>query len=241
MRGARVRKWVLRTLTVLLLPAAGFLGWNLATDNFATVRAGQVYRAGQMEANALARALRRERIRTVLNLRGSHPDVAWYRAERKAALDAGATQVDVAMSSCEWMSRAQLRALVSVLETCERPVLVHCWRGSERTGLVAAMTELLRPGGSLAEARAQFSLRYLFVRAGDGKVMAEHLDQYESWLRRQGLAHSPDQFRRWVADGFRPRKPGREDWPYDPYPLVVVTRPESKPDRVAAKSNPSRQ
>ena len=28
-----------------------------------------------------------------------------------------------------------------------------------------------------------------------------------------------------MAEGFQPRKPSREDWPYDPYPLVVITRP----------------
>ena len=61
-------------------------------------------------------------------------------------------------------------------------MLIHCAWGSERTGLVSAFAELLRPGSTLDDARAQFSLGYLFVRLGDGKVMAEHLDQYESWL-----------------------------------------------------------
>ena len=87
------------------------------------------------------------------------------------------------------------------------------------------MTELLRPGGTLDDARGQFSLRYLFVRAGDGAIMREHLDRYERWLRDRGLDHSPGRFRRWVAEGYRPGTPCREQWPYDPYPLVVITRP----------------
>lgn len=234
MRGARVRKWFVRLAAVLLLPVAGFITWNLATNNFATVREGHLYRAGQMDADAIARTIGEKGIKTVLNLRGSHPEQAWYRGERKATLDGGATQVDIAMSSSEWMSRAQLKTLFQVLETSEYPLLIHCWRGSERTGLVCAFAELLRPDSSLADGQAQFSLRYLFARVGDGKVTAEHLDQYARWLKQQRVAHSPDQLRRWVAEGFEPRKPSREDWPYDPYPLVVITRPRLDAVRVGS-------
>ncbi|HMB07204.1 MAG TPA: tyrosine-protein phosphatase [Isosphaeraceae bacterium] len=226
-----MRRWSLRSLAVLLLPL-GLLGWNRATNNFATLAPGRVYRSGQMPAESLARTIRAKGIRTVLNLRGPNAAAPWYRAERSATLGAGATQIDIAMSSCLWMSRAQLRALVHVLDTCEYPLLIHCAWGSERTGLASAFAELLRPGATLDDARAQFSIRYLFVRAKDGKIMAEHLDQYEAWLRARGEPHHPDRFRRWVAEGFQPGQPGREQWPYDPFPLVVITRPAA-PDRPA--------
>ena len=39
-----------------------------------------------------------------------------------------------------------------------------------------------------------FSAWYLYVRLGDGKIMAEFLDQYEDWLRSQGLDHQPELF-----------------------------------------------
>ena len=109
-------------------------------------------------------------------------------------------------------------------------MLIHCAWGSERTGLVSAFVELLRPGSTLEDARAQFSLRHLFVRINDGKVMAEHLDQYESWLLAGKLQHEPANFRRWVNEGFKPGIPNREQWPYDPYPLVVITRPGAEPE-----------
>src|SRR5262249_50195959 len=151
----RIRRWILRPCLAAVLAAAGFLAWNLATGNFATVRTGRVYRSGQLRAVDLARRIRSHAIKTVLNLRGAHPEEAWYRAERSAVLGAGATQVDMAPSSCEWMSRDQARTLVQIFDTCEYPVLIHCWRGSERTGLVSAMSELLRTGGTLGDARAQ--------------------------------------------------------------------------------------
>jgi protein tyrosine phosphatase (PTP) superfamily phosphohydrolase (DUF442 family) len=219
------RRVVLSVLALFLLPPAAFLAWDLWTSNFGTLAPGSVYRSGQMPANVLARTIRERRIKTVLNLRGVNAGQSWYRAERDAVTGSGATLVDISMSSCQWMSRAQLRAVVRTLDTCEYPLLIHCAWGSERTGLVSAFATLLRPGGTLEEAERQFSLRYLFVRAGDGKVMPEHLDQYEAWLEQKEWSHTPDRFRLWAAEGFRPLRPSREQWPYDPYPLVAVTRP----------------
>ena len=188
-----------------------------------------------MSAPKLARTLRERGVRTVLNFRGSNPDQPWYRAEREATLAAGATQVDVSMSSCIWMSRAQLRSLIRTLDSSRYPMLIHCSWGSERTGLVSAFAELLRDGSTLDDARAQFSLAHLYVPYGDGKIMSEALDQYESWLRGQGLAHRPEAFRKWAADGYKPGNPDRERWAWDPYPLIVVTRPE--PERSANRND----
>jgi protein tyrosine phosphatase (PTP) superfamily phosphohydrolase (DUF442 family) len=193
-----------------------------------------VLRAAQMSSGKLTETLREHGVRTVLNLRGANPDKGWYRAERDATLAAGATQVDVSLSSCIWMSRVQLRTIVEALDEMEYPVLVHCAWGSERTGLVAAIAELLREGSTLDDARAQFTIRHLYIPAGDGKIMAELVDQYEAWLRAGGTAHSPATFRRWAESGYRPQHPSREEWPYDPYPLIVVTPPPAE----ATAANP---
>jgi len=230
-RSGRVAAWIARSVAAITIPVVLFVAWDQATFNFGQVQPGRIYRSGQMPATALAATLRANRIKTVLNLRGANPNDPWYRDEVAATGAAGATQVDVAMSSCVWMSRAQLRSLIHALDTADYPLLIHCAWGSERTGLVSAFAELLRPGGTLDDARSQFSIRHLFVRINDGKVMAEHLDQYESWLRGSGMTHDPANFHRWVDHGFQPGLPNREQWPFDPYPLVVITRPGSKPER----------
>jgi protein tyrosine phosphatase (PTP) superfamily phosphohydrolase (DUF442 family) len=231
LRSRQFTRLVMRLAAAIMILLLFFVAWNQANHNFGAVQPERIYRSGQMPASALAQTLRERRIKTVLNLRGSNPSEPWYRDEISTTREACATHVDIAMSSCLWMSRVQLRALVETLDTTEYPLLIHCAWGSERTGLVSAFAELLRPGGTLEDARAQFSIRYLFVRANDGKVMAEHLDQYENWLRERGLEHDPANFHRWVDEGFQPGKPSREDWPYDPYPLVVVARPGDKPEQ----------
>jgi protein tyrosine phosphatase (PTP) superfamily phosphohydrolase (DUF442 family) len=198
-----------------------FLGF---WDNFGTVKPGDFYRSGQMKGPALAKKLREHGIKTVLNLRGSHPESSWYADERASTLEAGATQVDIPLSSCEWMSKAQAKAVLEVLETAERPILVHCFHGSERTGMVSAFAELLRPGSTFRDAENQFSVRHMYFGLGDGIITHQHLELYESWLKGQSLEHKPDHFRRWLSTGYQPGQPCREAWNYDPYPLVVVTR-----------------
>jgi protein tyrosine phosphatase (PTP) superfamily phosphohydrolase (DUF442 family) len=202
------------------LPLGYFLGF---WDNYGTVRPDELYRSGQMTGPHLAAKLRDHQIKTVLNLRGSHPESAWYLAELRATLDAGATQVDIALSSCEWMSKAQARVLLEVLETAERPLLVHCFHGSERTGMVSAFAELLRPGSTLRDAEGQFTAWHLYFGIGDGVVTRQHLENYEAWLKSKSLDHHPDHFRRWLGQEYQPGEPGRERWNYDPYPLVVRT------------------
>jgi protein tyrosine phosphatase (PTP) superfamily phosphohydrolase (DUF442 family) len=227
-------RWAVRIGLAAVAVVVGFVCWRVSQGNFAIVRPGEVYRSGQLGSGQLERAIRTYGIKTVLNLRGHNPDSAWYPKEVQATIGAGATQIDVAMSSCEWASRAQLREVVAILDTCERPVLIHCWRGGERTGLVSAMSELLRPGIAPVQARRQFAFAYLYVPFGEGQVMLRHLDQYEGWLRDQGLAHAPEVFRRWVRDGFQPGEPSRESWPHDPYPLYVKTSrdvPDTPEDR----------
>ena len=226
MLARRLRTRVIRPLLVLGLLVGAFLGYFLGFwDNFGAVKPGDFYRSGQMTGPVLARKLRDHRIRTVLNLRGSHPESPWYAQERASTLQAGATQIDIPLSSCEWMSRAQARALLQVLETAERPILVHCFHGSERTGIVSAFAELLRPGSTLRDAEDQFSFRHLYFGIGDGIVTHQHLELYASWLKSQSVEHTPDQFRRWLSSEYQPGRPCRETWNYDPYPLVVVTKP----------------
>jgi len=188
-----------------------------------------------MGASNLARSVRQHQIKTVLNLRGANPDEPWYQAELQATLDAGATQVDLSMASDMWVSRQQARTILQVLDTCEKPVLIHCQWGAERTGLVTAISELTRPDRTLEEARSQFALSYLYVKAGDGAVMEEHLDRYETWLRSKRMEHSPEQFRHWLTQVYQPESPSREQWPYDPYPPIIITRPTLDPPATAAR------
>jgi protein tyrosine phosphatase (PTP) superfamily phosphohydrolase (DUF442 family) len=209
---------------IVLLSGGLWVGWRRGTGNTGTIEAGRIYRSAQLDAKGLKRLIRERGIKTVLNLRGPNPDEAWYREELSATIGTGATQVDLPLASDQWLSREQVETLLEVLDGCKYPILIHCEFGAERTGLVAALATLLRPGSNLAGARAQFALGYLFLPVADGRVMVGHLDAYERWLRERGAVHSPERLRTWLARDYRPGDPSREYWPCNPYPRKVVTR-----------------
>ena len=126
-------------------PAACMSPGTRRTTTSARSSTARIYRSGQMPASSLARTVRDHRIKTVLNLRGSNKD-AWYAPSARPPLDAGATQVDIAMSSCIWMSRAQLRTVIETLDSAEYPMLIHCQWGAERTGPGLGVRRAAPPG-----------------------------------------------------------------------------------------------
>lgn len=229
-----------RLVLLAALVPAGFLGVRWGSGNRGTVIPGRVYRSSQLSGEALERWIRQDGIRTVINLRGPNPQAPWYRNERSATLRSGAVQVDLTLASDHWLSRAQARTLLETLDRAEYPILIHCQWGAERTGLVSSLIQLLEDGNGPDAAAREFSAYYLYAPTQDGQVMSGHLRLYRRWLRQQGLSHAPDRFRRWLIDEYKPPYPSREYWTFDPYPLVVTTRPAEPVPVAAAPGKPTR-
>jgi len=127
--------------------AAGIYGVVQHDDNLHELTPGVYYRSAQMSGPALRDTIRREHIRTVLNLRGPNT-----RGE-------GVNHLDIALSARQELSVAQMDELVRVVRDAPKPLLVHCNGGSDRTGLVSALYELSR-GESVETAQGQLALRY---------------------------------------------------------------------------------
>jgi protein tyrosine phosphatase (PTP) superfamily phosphohydrolase (DUF442 family) len=197
--------------TLLKLAGAGLLAGLsaeavrvLALTNRHTVIDGQVYRTAQLDAGELARFIAEKKIRTVINLRGTCPDQTWYLGEARATHAAGICQEDVTLSAKRLPAPAEVRRLVEVLDHTEYPVVIHCIRGADRTGLVSAVAVILRTDASLSAARRQLWPRYGHFAVGRTAVIDRFFDLYEAWLMANALQHTPDRFRQWVASDYCP-------------------------------------
>lgn len=221
-------RWSIRILVALIAIPCAFVATRWTTGNYGTVIPRRIFRSAQPTAQLLKTAIKRDGIKTVLNLRGANPDQSWYAQERSATLEADATQIDFPMSSDQWLSHDQIRTLLDILDTCEYPILIHCEWGAERTGLISAICTLLKEGATLDEGKREFSIYYMFLPIKDGLVMRGHLDRYERWLKDQGENHSPTRLREWLTRSYEPGSPSREHWPCNPYPLKIVTKPRSE-------------
>jgi hypothetical protein len=175
-------------------------------DNFRMVLPGLVYRSGQLGAGNLRNCILRHKLRAVVNLRGANVEAAWYQDERAMALQCGASFYDLAIDSGYPPNPEELEELVTLLTTCEKPLLVHCNSGVERSGIVAAICILtLDPDGSLDKARQQLGLVYgqLPWRASAVRHQA-FVNLYESWLVEHACEHTPGAFRDWALHVYQP-------------------------------------
>jgi protein tyrosine phosphatase (PTP) superfamily phosphohydrolase (DUF442 family) len=188
----------------LLLATGVEAGRVLLGDNFHTLIPGRVYRCAQLSGPALRRVIQAHGIRTVINLRGCGAPFPWYRDECRATHDLNVAQEDVCFSAGRLPPVHELRRLVGVLDRCEYPVLLHCRRGADRTGLAAAIVLLLQRDVGLDEGRRQLGLRYGHVALGRPAYLDRFLDLYTDWLRAKARAHSRADFRRWLEREYCP-------------------------------------
>ncbi|MBX7103750.1 MAG: tyrosine-protein phosphatase [Gemmataceae bacterium] len=170
--------------------------------NFRPVIPGHVYRCAQLTESDLAGQCSRLGVRTVINLRGCWPTFDWYDAESRATASVDITQEDLTLSAGRLPAPCEIRRLVEILDQADYPLLIHCRRGVDRTGLASAIASMLYAGATPAEARGQLSPRYGHVSLGRTEAMLRFFDLYESWLQHEGVAHSPTELRRFAASGY---------------------------------------
>lgn len=172
-------------------------------DNFRVVVPGQIYRSSQLSQERLDKVARRHGIRTVINLRGYCPGLDWYKEEGRACNRLGVSQEDLGFSAGHLPPVTEIRRLVEVLDHCEYPILFHCFRGVDRTGLATVLALLLKTDTSYEAARRELALRHVHLPFGRTGHLDRFFNFYQDWLAKQGRAHSPDRFRHWVLNEYR--------------------------------------
>ncbi|HUR54863.1 MAG TPA: tyrosine-protein phosphatase [Gemmataceae bacterium] len=176
----------------------------LALTNKHTVIEGKAYRTAQLSGDELARFIAEKKIRTVVNLRGVCPNTEWYLDECRTTHAAGISQEDVTLSAKRLPPPNEIRRLIDVLDNTEYPVVFHCQRGADRTGLAATAVRLLHTTDSLDKARRQLLPRYGHFPVGRTAVIDQFFDFYEAWLTANGKTHTPDTFRHWATNEYCP-------------------------------------
>lgn len=115
---------------VSLFPASSLA--DSYPNNFHWVMTG-VYRSAQPSSEQM-QTLERNGIRTVLNLRQVVSD-------RPEARGTSLILYHVGMNPAV-IRRDELISALRILHYAVKPVLIHCWHGSDRTGLITALYEL---------------------------------------------------------------------------------------------------
>jgi protein tyrosine/serine phosphatase len=146
------------------------------------------------------RALRRQGLRTVINLRGERLCGSYF-LERAVCERKGITLINFRLRSREAPSRQEIRAAVELFEQIEYPVLIHCKSGADRAGLMSALYMFLKEGMPLEEAKKALSLRYGHFRHARTGILDCFFERYIS-----DNAKNPMPFLEWIDKVYDPRE-----------------------------------
>lgn len=198
------RQW-LRLVGGGLLAAVGYeAGRVFVGSNFHTVIPGRVYRSAQLSQEQLERVIVEWGIRTVVNLRGCCPEMGWYQGDAWAVCRQGINLEDLTFSAKRYPHPGEVRRLVEVFDQADYPLLLHCARGADRTGLASTLALLLLTDSSLRQARRQLWPRYGHIALGRTAAMDRFFDYYEQWLKERNWQHTTDRLRHWIMKDYCP-------------------------------------
>ena len=136
----RAKKWTLRIIFFLIF--AYFVNYTSVyriTENFYEVDPGKFYRSAQLAPDELTAIIDKYKIKTIISLRGAPTSFKWMGREVEIAKEKNVNFIDVGYTVHYFPSTEQLRRFANALMTAERPILVHCKTGSDRTGEATAV------------------------------------------------------------------------------------------------------
>ncbi|WZO97641.1 tyrosine-protein phosphatase [Isosphaeraceae bacterium EP7] len=148
-------------VVALSLALAAGVGWltaeeqrnRLVWDHWDEVVPGTLYRSGQLRTEQLAEAIRRHGLKTIVSFQTHGSDVA---SERELARKMGVDFLNLPMPGDGFGKEEQFReVLKAVDDPARRPVLVHCARGTCRTGASVALYRFERNGWTIDDVSAE--------------------------------------------------------------------------------------
>lgn len=158
--GAQARILIVACLLTVCALYGIYLGYLDYSRNFHTVDQGAFYRSAQLSANDLRFLQQTYGFKTILNLRGESVGKPWYDEEVAEAQRLGIKHINFRMSAKVKMSHERVDELIDILAKAEKPILVHCRSGSDRTGLASALYVATVMHGTESAAEGQLSLYY---------------------------------------------------------------------------------
>ena len=151
----------------------------------------QAWRSNQPSPRQVKK-LARLGIKTIVNLRGPS---RWgsYALEQEACARHGIKLINHRMYSRRMPTFEDLQKTQALFATLDGPALFHCKSGADRAGICSALYVLLQLNGTIDEAIAQLSFKYLHVKHSKTGRLDYFLEAY-----RQFNLQTPTDFMTWA-------------------------------------------
>ena len=200
-------KYVVSLAIISLFFTLYYVAYN---DNFHEVVKGRVYRSAQLKSNELQKYISRYKFKTIINLRGKSKE-EWHVKEKETAKINNVELVDFKFSARELPKISQIQSLLKTLVNAERPLLIHCAGGADRSGMASAIALSIEKNPPLPELKKQFSWRY-FVTPFPRSIGPLLFSVYEEWLNSHDKKHDRDNLLFWMKNVYVDYKGNLEYW-----------------------------
>jgi protein tyrosine/serine phosphatase len=133
----RTKRLGLVGLVAIVTVGAEYARKAFTWDNFGVVESGQIYRSGQLKPIQMKEAIRRHGLRSVLRLNSDRTGDA--ASEEQVVREQGVKYYSAVWPGNGVVDEARLNWAYEIIsDPANQPVLVHCARGTSRTGAVVA-------------------------------------------------------------------------------------------------------
>jgi len=127
---------------------------NILWKNFHKVDE-DVYRSAQMNPYTLKKYIKKYNLKTIISFRKGTHSSSLSRIEKKICDEMGVKFVRVGLTSRRLPNRETLLELQTIFETEQKPLLMHCKAGADRTSLASFLYFYWK--GDIEKAKQQFS------------------------------------------------------------------------------------
>ncbi len=142
---------------MIAIGRTSILGFIRPKDNFRVVRTGKLYRCKQLTPKLFCKYAKEHEITTVLNLRTDSVKKPSWQNQKRLIEQQGFKVVSLPMRGFIYPTPEQVSALLAFFKNNKGPVLIHCRRGRDRTGTVAALWRIEYEGANYRVAQRELT------------------------------------------------------------------------------------
>lgn len=137
-------------------------------------------------------------IKSVINLRGAST-MSYYLFEKEACEEYGMALYDLPLEAQILRPVQDYLRLFDILDQAEKPALIHCKSGADRTGLAAVFYMIDYLGAPVEEAARQLSIKYAHQSWSGAGILGHMVDAYAKHIETD-----PMPVRDWIRDHYDP-------------------------------------
>lgn len=167
--------------------------------NFNTVVPGLIYRSAQPTEESFSEWQQQHKFKSIINLRGHE-----YCKDEPEALEFNKYSKEynidtkfIALDSKKLPYPNQVLEIINFIENSEKPLLIHCKHGVDRTGLISAIAVILH-NQPVEQALLQISLKKGFLPFRHHEILRTFIYDYQNWLKQNNLNSSNQHFKNYI-------------------------------------------